>query len=112
MGHTSLFILEPLVPRDPADSTIFVDIFVKNFSKISLQGTNMDFGAQNKYDRSGTLYRWIKYREFQRILWILRSLRPHPAHTPFEVRRRLDWSLILPYVNYGIIVFTGADSAS
>jgi hypothetical protein len=37
----------------------------------------------------------------QKIYWILRSLRPHAAHNPFEVRRRL-----------GNIVFTGADSAS
>jgi hypothetical protein len=38
--------------------------------------------------------------------------RPHAAHTPFVVRRRLVLSLILPNVNYGNIVFTGADSAS
>jgi hypothetical protein len=48
----------------------------------------------------------------QRIYWIIRSLGPHAAHTPFEVRRRLVLSLILPHVNYGNIVFTGADSAS
>jgi hypothetical protein len=49
---------------------------------------------------------------FQRIYWILRSLRRHAAHTPFEViRRRLVLSFILPHVNYGNIVFTGADSA-
>jgi hypothetical protein len=41
----------------------------------------------------------------QRIYWILRSLRPHAAHTPFEVRRRLILSLILPLVDYGNIVF-------
>jgi hypothetical protein len=39
-------------------------------------------------------------------------LRPHAAHTPFEVRKRLVLSLIFPHVNYGNIVFTGADSAS
>jgi hypothetical protein len=49
---------------------------------------------------------------FQKIYWILRSLGPHAAHTSFEVRRRLVLSLILPHVNYGNIVFTGADSAS
>jgi hypothetical protein len=48
----------------------------------------------------------------QRIYWILRYLRPHAAHNPFEVRRRLVISLIWPYVNYGNILFTGADSAS
>jgi hypothetical protein len=48
----------------------------------------------------------------QRIYWILRSLRPHAPHTPFEVRKRLFLSLILPHVNYGNIVVTGADSAS
>jgi hypothetical protein len=48
----------------------------------------------------------------QKIYWILRSLRPHAAHTPFEVRRRPVLSLILPHDNYGNIVFTGADSAS
>jgi hypothetical protein len=46
----------------------------------------------------------------QRIYWILRSLRPH-AHTPFEVSKRHLLSLILPHVNYGNIVFTGADFA-
>jgi hypothetical protein len=34
------------------------------------------------------------------------------AYTPFEVRKRLVLSLILPHVNYGNFVFTGADSAS
>jgi hypothetical protein len=48
----------------------------------------------------------------QRIYWTLCSLRPHAAHTPFEVRRRLVLSLILPHVNYGNIMITGADSAS
>jgi hypothetical protein len=48
----------------------------------------------------------------QRIYWILRSLGPHAAHTPFEVRKRLVLSLILPHVNYGNIVFIGADFAS
>jgi hypothetical protein len=48
----------------------------------------------------------------QKIYWILRSVKPHAAHTPFEVKRRLVLSLILPHVNYGHIVFTGADSAS
>jgi hypothetical protein len=52
------------------------------------------------------------YTKSVRIYWILRSLRPHAAHTSFEVRRRLVLSLILPHVNYGNIVFTGADSAS
>jgi hypothetical protein len=46
----------------------------------------------------------------QSIYWILRSLRPHAAHTSFEVRRRLVLSLIFPHVNYNNIVFTGADS--
>jgi hypothetical protein len=40
------------------------------------------------------------------------SLRLHSAHIPFKVRRRLVLSLILPPANYGIILFTGADSAS
>jgi hypothetical protein len=44
----------------------------------------------------------------QRIYWVLRSLRLHAAHTSFEVRRRF----VLPHVNYGNIVFTGADFAS
>jgi hypothetical protein len=41
----------------------------------------------------------------QRMYWILLSLRPHAAHTPFEDRRKLVLSLILPHVNYGNIVF-------
>jgi hypothetical protein len=48
----------------------------------------------------------------QRVYWILRFLRLHAAHTPFEVRRRLVLSLILPHVNYGNIVFAFTDSAS
>jgi hypothetical protein len=44
----------------------------------------------------------------QKIYWIKRSLRPHAAHTPVEVRRRL----VLSHVNYGNILFTGAESAS
>jgi hypothetical protein len=48
----------------------------------------------------------------QKFYWTLRSLRPHAAHTPLEVSRRLVLSLILPHVNYGNIVFTGANSAS
>jgi hypothetical protein len=42
----------------------------------------------------------------------MRSVRSQAAQTPFEVRRRLNLWLILPHVNYGNIVFTGADSAS
>jgi hypothetical protein len=42
----------------------------------------------------------------QRIYWILRSF---GSHAPFEVRRRLVLSLILPHVNYGNIVFPGAE---
>jgi hypothetical protein len=48
----------------------------------------------------------------QKIYWILHFLGPHAAHTPFEVKRRLVLSLILPHVNYGNIAFTGADFAS
>jgi hypothetical protein len=32
------------------------------------------------------------------------SLRPHESHTPFEVRRRLVVSLIMPHIGYGDIV--------
>jgi hypothetical protein len=32
----------------------------------------------------------------QKVYWILRYLRPHASHTPFEVRRRLVVSLIIP----------------
>jgi hypothetical protein len=39
-------------------------------------------------------------------------LRPHDAHTPCEVKRRLVLSVILPHVNYGNIVFSDADFAS
>jgi hypothetical protein len=48
----------------------------------------------------------------QRIYWILHFLRLHVAHTPFEVRKTLVLSLILPQVTYGKIVFTGYDSQS
>jgi hypothetical protein len=36
----------------------------------------------------------------QKVYWILRSLRPHASHTPFEVRRRLVVSLIMSYIGY------------
>jgi hypothetical protein len=49
---------------------------------------------------------------FRKVCQILRSLRPHAVHTPFEVTKRLVLSLILPHVNYGNIIFTGPDSAS
>jgi hypothetical protein len=48
----------------------------------------------------------------QKVYWILRSLKPHASHTPFENRRRLMVSLIMPLIGYGGIVFTGADAAS
>jgi uncharacterized membrane protein YtjA (UPF0391 family) len=48
----------------------------------------------------------------QKVNWILRSLRPHASHTPFEVRRRLVVSLIMSHIGYGGIVFAGADAAS
>jgi hypothetical protein len=38
--------------------------------------------------------------------------RPYAAHTLFEVRRKLVFSLLLPHVNDGNIVFAGVDSAS
>jgi hypothetical protein len=44
----------------------------------------------------------------QRTYWILRYLKLHAAHTPFEVRRRLVLWPILPHFNYGNIVFTDA----
>jgi hypothetical protein len=47
----------------------------------------------------------------QKVYWILRSLRPYASHTPFEVRRRLVVSLIMPHIGYGGIVYAGADAA-
>jgi hypothetical protein len=44
----------------------------------------------------------------QKIYWILRCLKLHAAHPPFEVRRRLVLWPILSLVNYGNIVFTDA----
>jgi hypothetical protein len=43
----------------------------------------------------------------QKIYWILRSLRPHESHTPFEVRKRLAGSLIMFHIGYGGIVECG-----
>jgi hypothetical protein len=49
----------------------------------------------------------------QKIYWILRSLRPHASHTPFEVRRRrLLLSFIMPHIGYEDIVYAGADAAT
>jgi hypothetical protein len=39
----------------------------------------------------------------QKVYWILRSLRPHASHTPFEVRRRLVVSVIMPQIGYGVL---------
>jgi hypothetical protein len=41
---------------------------------------------------------------WQKVYKILRSLRPHASHTPFEVRRMLIVSLIMPHIGYGGIV--------
>jgi hypothetical protein len=40
----------------------------------------------------------------QKVYLILRSLRPHSSHTPFEVRKRLVVSLNMPHIGYGGIV--------
>jgi hypothetical protein len=47
----------------------------------------------------------------QKVNWILRSLRPHSSHTPFEVRRRLVVSLIMPHIGHGGIMYAGANAA-
>jgi hypothetical protein len=49
---------------------------------------------------------------YQKVYWILRSLRPHASHTLFEVGRRLVVSLIVPHIRYGGIVYAGADATS
>jgi hypothetical protein len=41
----------------------------------------------------------------QKVCWILRTLRSHAWHTPFEVRRRLLVSLIMPHIRYGGYVY-------
>jgi hypothetical protein len=38
-----------------------------------------------------------------KVYWTLRSLRPHASHTPFEVRRGLFMSLIIPHIGCCII---------
>jgi hypothetical protein len=48
----------------------------------------------------------------QKVYWILRFLRQHASHTPFEVRRRLVVSLIMPHIGHGGIVYAGAYAAS
>jgi hypothetical protein len=48
----------------------------------------------------------------RKVYWILRSLKPHASHTPFEVRRRLVVSLIMPHIGYEGIVYAVADAAS
>jgi hypothetical protein len=48
----------------------------------------------------------------QKVNLILRSLRPHASHTPFEVRRTLVVSLNMPHTGYGSIVYAGVDAAS
>jgi hypothetical protein len=44
----------------------------------------------------------------QKVYWILRSLKPHASHTPFEVRRRLVVSPIMIHIGYGGIVYAAA----
>jgi hypothetical protein len=46
----------------------------------------------------------------QKVYWILRCLKPHASHTPFEVRRRLVVSLVMSHIGYGL--YAGADAAS
>jgi len=48
----------------------------------------------------------------QKVYWTLRSLRPHASRTPFEVRRRLILSLIMPHISYGGVVYCSPDAAS
>ena len=48
----------------------------------------------------------------QKVYWTLRSLRPHASRTPFEVRRRLILSLIMPHISYGSVVYCCPDAAS
>jgi hypothetical protein len=48
----------------------------------------------------------------QKVYLILRCLKPHASHTPFEVRRRLVVSFIMPHIGYEGIVYAVADVAS
>jgi hypothetical protein len=47
-----------------------------------------------------------------KIYSVLRSVKPHPRYTYFEVRKKLVVSLIMPHINYGNVVFSTVDSAS
>jgi hypothetical protein len=58
------------------------------------------------------LRRLITSRKCAKRFRILRSLRSHASHTPFEVRRRLVLSLIMPHIGYGDIVYADVDAAS
>jgi hypothetical protein len=48
----------------------------------------------------------------QKVYWILHSLRPYASHTPFEVRRRLVVSPLMPHIGDGFIVYADANAAS
>jgi hypothetical protein len=48
----------------------------------------------------------------QKVYWILRSLKPHASHIPFEVPTRLVVSLIMPHIGYEGILYAVADAAS
>jgi hypothetical protein len=48
----------------------------------------------------------------QRIYSVLRSDKPHGRYTPFEVRKKVVVSLVMPHINYGNVVFSPVDSAS
>jgi hypothetical protein len=78
-----------------------------NVVKVVLKVKNLGFVLNGRFTATDHFRKVC-----QRVYWILRSLGPHAANSPFEVKRRLVLSLVLPHVNYGNIVFTGADSAS
>jgi hypothetical protein len=42
-------------------------------------------------------------RVCQKVYWILRSMRPHASHTPFEIKKRFVVSLIMPHIGYGVL---------
>jgi hypothetical protein len=80
---------------------------VTDFIKVVPKVNNLGFILNERL----TAINYFK-RVCQKVYSILHSLRPHASHIPFEVRRSLVVSLIIPYIGYGGIVYVGADAAS
>jgi hypothetical protein len=75
--------------------------------KVVLKANNLGFVQNERFTTTDHFKKLC-----QSVYWILCSLKPHALQTPFEVRRGLVVSLIMPHIGYGGIVYADADAAS